>query len=86
MDFALSNEQKMIIDTTRSFVEQELYPYEAEVEKNNHIDSNLIEKIKQKSYFSKRILKSLLIYYRESRIKFIKRSNTKIDKKNSFTS
>ena len=49
MDFALSNEQKMIIDTTRSFVEQELYPYEAEVEKNNHIDSNLIEKIKQKS-------------------------------------
>ena len=49
MDFALSNEQKMIIDTTRSFVEQELYPYEAEVEKNNHIDSNLIKKIKQKS-------------------------------------
>ncbi len=49
MDFALSNEQKMIIDTTRSFVEQELYPYETEVEKNNHIDSNLIEKIKQKS-------------------------------------
>ena len=49
MDFALSNEQKMIIDTTRSFVEQELYPYEAEVEKNNNIDSNLIEKIKQRA-------------------------------------
>jgi len=49
MDFDLSNEQKMIIETVRSFVEQELYPHEAEVEKNNLINSDLIEKIKQKS-------------------------------------
>ena len=49
MDFDLSNEQKMIIETVRSFVEQELYPHKAEVEKNNLINSDLIEKIKQKS-------------------------------------
>ena len=34
MEFSLSNEQEMIIDTVRSFVEQELYPHEDEVEKN----------------------------------------------------
>ena len=33
MEFSLSNEQEMIIDTVRSFVEQELYPHEDEVEK-----------------------------------------------------
>jgi len=34
MDFNLTNEQQMIIDTLKTFVEQELYPHEAEVEKN----------------------------------------------------
>jgi len=38
MEFSLSNEQEMIIDSVRSFVEQELYPHEEEVEKTNHID------------------------------------------------
>ena len=32
MDFGLSNEQEMIIDSVKSFVEQELYPHEDEVE------------------------------------------------------
>jgi len=49
MDFGLSNEQQMIIDSVRSFVEQELYPHEAEVEKNNQIDDAVVEKIKQKA-------------------------------------
>ncbi len=33
MDFEISNEQQLIIDTVKKFVEQELYPYEDEVEK-----------------------------------------------------
>jgi len=49
MEFSLSSEQEMIIDTVRSFVEQELYPHEDEVEKTNHIDANLAESIKQKA-------------------------------------
>ena len=49
MDFGLSNEQQMIIDSVRSFVEQELYPHETEVEKTNRIDDGVVEKIKQKS-------------------------------------
>jgi len=49
MEFSLSNEQEMIIDTVRSFVEQELYPHEDEVEKTNHIDTGLAESIKQKA-------------------------------------
>jgi acyl-CoA dehydrogenase len=49
MDFGLSNEQQMIIDSVRSFVEQELYPHEVAVEKTNRIDDAVVEKIKQKS-------------------------------------
>jgi len=49
MEFSLSNEQEMIIDSVRSFVEQELYPHEEEVEKTNHIDASLAESIKQKA-------------------------------------
>ena len=37
MDFGLSNEQEMIIDSVKNFVEQELYPHEDEVEKNAKI-------------------------------------------------
>ena len=32
MDFALTDEQRMIVKTTRDFVEAELYPHEAEIE------------------------------------------------------
>jgi acyl-CoA dehydrogenase len=49
MEFSLSSEQEMIIGTVRSFVEQELYPHEDEVEKTNHIDASLAESIKQKA-------------------------------------
>ena len=49
MEFSLSSEQEMIIDSVRSFVEQELYPHEDEVEKTNHIDASLADSIKQKA-------------------------------------
>ena len=49
MDFGLSNEQQMIIDSVKSFVEKELYPHEDEVEKSNKIEDSVVEKIKQKA-------------------------------------
>ncbi|HAW17668.1 MAG TPA: acyl-CoA dehydrogenase, partial [Oceanospirillaceae bacterium] len=49
MDFSLTNEQKMIIDTLKTFVEQELYPHEMEVEKTNQIRPELAAQIKQKA-------------------------------------
>ena len=49
MDFGLSEEQQMIVDTTRSFVENELYPHEAEVERTGHLRSELIAEIKAKA-------------------------------------
>ena len=49
MNFNLSNEQQMIIDTVKTFVEQELYPHEAEVEKTGVIRPQLHESIKQKT-------------------------------------
>ena len=49
MDFGLSNEQEMIIDSVKNFVEQELYPHEDEVEKSNHINESLAESIKKKA-------------------------------------
>ena len=32
MDFGLSEEQRLIVETTRAFVQNELYPHELEVE------------------------------------------------------
>ena len=49
MDFALSEEQRMLVDMTRSFVENELYPHEAEVEETGHLRPELIEEVKQKA-------------------------------------
>ena len=37
MHFGLSEEQQMIVDTVRSFVENEIYPYEDEVEKTGEV-------------------------------------------------
>jgi acyl-CoA dehydrogenase len=49
MDFALSDEQRMIVDTTRSFVEAELYPHEAEVERTGVLRPDLMEALKAKA-------------------------------------
>ena len=49
MDFALTEEQQMIVDTTRAFVEKELYPHEAEVERTGHLRMELIRELQAKA-------------------------------------
>ncbi len=48
MHFGLSEEQEMIVSTVRSFVEKEIYPHEAEVERSGQVAPELGEAIKQK--------------------------------------
>ncbi|MCA0272511.1 MAG: acyl-CoA dehydrogenase family protein [Proteobacteria bacterium] len=49
MDFGLTDEQRMIVETTRSFVETELYPHEAEVERSGHLSMDLIKELQAKA-------------------------------------
>ncbi|UYV36961.1 acyl-CoA dehydrogenase family protein [Rhodobacteraceae bacterium D3-12] len=49
MHFALTDEQQMIVDTTRSFVEKELYPHEAEVEQSGHLSMDVIRTVQAKA-------------------------------------
>ena len=49
MNFGLSEEQTLIVDTTRAFVEKELYPHEAEVERTGVLDLDLVQEIKHKA-------------------------------------
>jgi acyl-CoA dehydrogenase len=49
MDFSISEEQSLIIETAKRFVEEELYPFEAEVEETNAVRPELVEQIKTKS-------------------------------------
>ncbi|MDQ0999252.1 acyl-CoA dehydrogenase [Phyllobacterium ifriqiyense] len=49
MDFGLSEEQRLIVDTTRAFVENELYPHEAEVERTGILRKELADELKQKA-------------------------------------
>ena len=49
MDFALSQEQEMIVQTVRSFVEKEIYPHEQEVERTNTVPPDLAQDIKRKT-------------------------------------
>jgi len=49
MDFAPSDEQRMLVDTVRAFVERELMPHESEVERTNHVRPELIAQIRQKA-------------------------------------
>ena len=49
MDFGLSEEQQMIVDTTRSFVENELYPHELAVERSGHLPMELVKEIQKKA-------------------------------------
>ena len=49
MDFGLSEEQGMIVDTTRAFVENELYPHELTVERTGHLPMELIKEIQKKA-------------------------------------
>jgi len=49
MNFNLSEEQEMIIKTTRDFVEKELYPHEAEVEASGILRPELRDELKAKA-------------------------------------
>src|SRR5437763_253868 len=49
MDFALTEEQEMIVKTTRDFVEAELYPHEAEIEETGILRPDLRDDIKRKA-------------------------------------
>ncbi len=49
MDFALTDEQEMIVDTVRSFVDRELVPHENEVEAAGVIAPELVAEITQKA-------------------------------------
>ena len=49
MDFSLSDEQQLIIETTREFTEKELMPYEEEVERTGVVPPELVEQIRRKS-------------------------------------
>ena len=49
MDFALNDEQQMIVKTTRDFVVNELYPHEKEVEETGVLRDDLRKELKAKA-------------------------------------
>ncbi len=49
MDFSLTEEQRSIVEVTRTFVERELYPHEEEVERTGVLRPELAEEIKDKA-------------------------------------
>ena len=49
MDFGLTDEQRMIVETTRSFVENELYPHELAIERSGDLPIELIREIQKKA-------------------------------------
>lgn len=48
MQFGLNDEQEMIVSTVRAFVENEIYPHEAEVERSGTVPLELGEEIRRK--------------------------------------
>jgi len=49
MDFALTEEQQLIVKTTRDFVQRELYPWEREVEDSGALRKDLWRELKAKA-------------------------------------
>jgi alkylation response protein AidB-like acyl-CoA dehydrogenase len=45
MDFGLSSEQEMLVETTRTFVERELYPFDAEIERTRAVRPELVRQV-----------------------------------------
>lgn len=45
MQFELSEEHQMIVDTVASFTERELIPYEEEVERSGRVSPELVQQI-----------------------------------------
>ena len=48
MDFGLTTEQQLVVDTVRDFVERELYPHEEAVERTGRVPPELGESIKRR--------------------------------------
>ncbi len=49
MNFGLTSEQQMIVETPRAFVEAELYPHEALVERTNHLPMEIVRDVQKKA-------------------------------------
>ncbi len=49
MQFGLTDEQQMIVDTVRSFVEHEIYPHEEAVERSGEVPKEIADEIKRKT-------------------------------------
>ncbi len=49
MDFGLSEEHQMIVESARAFVTEELYPYEEAVERDDHIPPELLRQITERA-------------------------------------
>ena len=49
MHFAMTEEQAMIVETTRAFVEAELYPHEAEIERTGRLDMDVVREVQAKA-------------------------------------
>ena len=49
MQFSLTEEQQLIVKTTRDFVRQELVPHEQEVEETGHLREDLLRELKAKA-------------------------------------
>src|SRR5438132_7054440 len=49
MDFSLTEEQQLIVKTTREFVENELYPYEQQVESTGRLDPSLRKELRTRA-------------------------------------
>jgi acyl-CoA dehydrogenase len=49
MNFGLTGEQQMIVDTVRDFVEREIYPHETGVEKTGEVPGDVAAEIKRKT-------------------------------------
>ena len=49
MHFGLTDEQQMIVETVRSFVENEIYPHEDAVERSGEVPKEIADEIKRKT-------------------------------------
>lgn len=49
MNFGFTQEQSLIVETTRAFVERELYPHEAQIERNGVLDIDLVRELQNKA-------------------------------------
>ena len=49
MDTQVNDEQRMLVDSIRAFMEEEIYPHEAEVDRTGHVPPDLGKRIEQKA-------------------------------------